>query len=52
VPERVDQKIRVLLENDPGIDVRYTSAVTPDSYWARGRTLFVHPSHRDAAPPA
>lgn len=50
MPSRIDRLLVAAIENDPTLEIVYTTAVTPDSY---SRTIedgvsvyFVHPMHR------
>lgn len=48
MPERVDAEVQRLLGLDSAIVVRYTDAITPDSFSLSYRSLYLHSSHREA----
>lgn len=47
MPERVNAEVRRLLLLDPSIVVRYTDAITPDSFSLSYRSMYVHTCHRE-----
>ncbi|KTS07791.1 chemotaxis protein CheY [Microbacterium testaceum] len=51
MPERVSERVRRLLVEQPSIDVRFTAAIAPESFHhavrPSGAVLFLHPVHRD-----
>lgn len=50
MPTRIDRLLVAAIENDPALEIVYTTAVTPDSYSSTvedGVSIyFVHPMHR------
>jgi hypothetical protein len=50
IPARIDQLLVAAIVNDPTVQIVYTTAVTPDSYFRAvedGQTVFyVHPMHQ------
>jgi len=44
--ERVAERVRRLLSEQPGLSVLFTTAISPDSYHQGAAVLFLHPVHR------
>ncbi|WP_231848086.1 chemotaxis protein CheY [Microbacterium testaceum] len=51
MPERVSDRVRRLLVEQPDIVVRFTAAIAPESFHhavrPNGAVLFLHPVHRE-----
>jgi hypothetical protein len=44
--ERVAERVRRLLREQPGLEIRFTEAIRPDSYYQGPVVLFLHPTHQ------
>ena len=44
--ERVAERVRRLLHENPELEIRFTEAITRDSYYQGPVVLFLHPTHQ------